>query len=134
MNGVAAVRSVFVANAALIALVPAARIVAGVLPQGTALDAISITSVSSVDRNIPNPGAYRHVMERVQVTVMASTYPRLKAILKAARVAAADLMPPITGLLSVTIHTDSTGPDFMNDEASIYLQSQDFKVTYSEAR
>jgi hypothetical protein len=134
MNGVAAVRSALVANAALIALVPAARIGSGVLPQGTALPAISITSVSSVDRNIPNPSTYRHVMERVQVTVMAATYPSQKTILKAVRKAAADTMPTVTGLVSVTIHTDSAGPDFMYDEASIYLGSQDFKVTYSEAR
>ena len=134
MNGVAAIRSVLVANATLTALVPATRISSGVLPQGTALPAISITSVSSVDRNIPNPGSYRHVMERVQVTVLASTYPTQKSIMLAVKKAAADKMPTVTGISNVTVHTDSQGPDFMNDEASIYLGSQDFRVTFNETR
>jgi hypothetical protein len=35
--------------------VPVERIEAGVLPLGTALDAISITSISRIDRNIIAP-------------------------------------------------------------------------------
>ena len=71
MNGVIAVRSLLVADARVTALAPVARIVAGMLPQGTDLPAISLMSVSSVDRNVPAPGAKRRVTERVQVTVLA---------------------------------------------------------------
>lgn len=134
MNGVAAVRQLLVAHAPLIALVPAARIQAGVLPINTSLPAISITSVSSTDRNIPNPGTYRHVVERVQVTVMAATYLSQKAVLAAVRKAAADKFPIVSGIIRVTVHTESGGPDFMDAEASIHMGSQDFRVTYSEAR
>lgn len=133
-DGVAAVRSVLVADAPLIALVPAARIQAGVLPQTIALPALSITSISKVDRNIPNPGTYRFVTERVQVTVLAANYPSQKQIMAAVRKAAADKFPTVSGIIRVTIHTDSAGPDFMNEDASIYQGSQDFRVTYSELR
>lgn len=134
MDGVAAMRQVLAGNAALTALVPTTRIQAGDMPLGTALPAISVVRVSSTDRNLPNPGTYRHVTERVQVNVMASTYPSQKAVLRAVRTAAADQFPTVSGLIRVTIHTDGAGPDFRNEQASIFLGSQDFIVTYSEAR
>ncbi len=134
MNGVIAVRSVLVADTGVTALVPIARIAAGMLPQGTDLPAISLMSVSSVDRNVPAPGAKRRVTERVQVTVLARAYPEVKAILAAVRNAAADQMPAIDGLTDVTVHTDSAGPDFLDEETGIHMQTQDFRVSFNEAR
>ena len=134
MNGVIAVRSLLVADIGLTALVPLSRIAAGMLPQGIDLPAISLMSVSSVDRNVPAPGPNRRVTERVQVTVLARTYPETKAILAAARKAAADQMPVIDGLTDVTIHTDSAGPDFLDEETGIHMQTQDFRVSFNEAR
>ncbi len=134
MNGIKALRQVLIADAALTALVPATRIAAGVLPLDTALPAISVSSIGSNDRNLPSPGTYRHVSERVQVTVMAATYPSQKAILKAVRHAAADQFPTVSDINAVTIHTETAGPDFMDEAASIYLGSQDFRVTFSETR
>ena len=89
MNGVIAVRSLLVADTGVTSLVPVVRIAAGMLPQGTDLPAISLMSVSSVDRNVPAPGAKRRVTERVQVTVLARTYPEVKAIIAAVRQAVA---------------------------------------------
>ena len=134
MNGVIAVRSLLVADTGVTALVPIARIAAGMLPQGTDLPAISLMSVSSVDRNVPAPGAKRRVTERVQVTVLARAYPEVKAILAAVRQAAADQMPTIDGLTDVTVHTDSAGPDFLDEETGIHMQTQDFRVSFNEAR
>lgn len=133
-SGTTIVRQLLANDGPLTALVPAARIMAGVLPQGTALPAVSITCVSKVDRNLPNPGVYRHVRERVQATVLASTFESQEAVIAAVRKAAADKFPSVSGLVNVTVHTDSAGPDFMNEEASIYIGTQDFTVTYSEAR
>lgn len=134
MNGIAAIRQLLAANQALTAIVPAARIAAGVLPQGTALPAISITLVSSVDRNIPAPVSKRRVTDRVQVTVLASTYPMQRQILAAVRKAAADTMPTVNGISEVVVHTESAGPDFMDEKATIYMGSQDFRVSYNEVR
>ena len=134
MNGVIAVRSLLVADTGLTALVSEARIAAGSLLQGTVLPVISLMSVSSVDRNIPTPAAKRRVTERVQVTVLARTYPETKSILTAIRTAAADKMPQIDGLTDVTVHTDSAGPDFLDEETGIHMQTQDFRVSFNEAR
>ncbi len=134
MNGVIVVRSLLVADTGLMALVPEARIAAGSLPQGTVLPAISLMSVSSVDRNIPAPGTKRRVTERVQITVLARTYPETKTILAAIRAAAADKMPEIDGLSDVTVHTDSAGPDFLDEETGIHMQTQDLRVSFNEAR
>ena len=134
MNGVIAVRSLLVADTRVTALVPVARIAAGMLPQGTDLPAISLMSVSSVDRNVPAPGSKRRVTERVQVTVLARTYPEIKAMLAAIRKAAADQMPTIDGLFDVTVHTDSAGPDFLDEETGIHMQTQDLRVSFNEAR
>lgn len=134
MNGTAAVRQLLVAYAPLTALVPATRIVTGANAQGTTLPAIAITEVSGVDRNIPNPGANRHVRERVQITVMAANYPAVVAILKQARRAAADQMPTVAGISNVVVHTDGQGPYFTDEAAAIHMKTQDFRVTYNEAR
>ena len=134
MNGVIAVRSLLVGDAGLTALVPPERIAAGTLPQGTTLPAIALMSISSVDRNVPSPGPKRRVTERVQVTVLARTYPEAKAIIAAVRAAAADRMPAIDGLSDVTVHTDSAGPDFLDEETGIHMQTQDFRVSFNEAR
>lgn len=134
MNGVIAVRALLVADLRVTGLVPEARIAAGSLPQGTVMPAISLMSVSSTDRNVPAPGAKRRVTERVQVTVLARSYPETKSIIAAVRAAAADQMPVIDGLTDVTVHTDSAGPDFLDEETGIHMQTQDFRVSFNEAR
>ena len=128
------VRSLLAGETRVTALVPEARIAAGMLPQGTNLPAISLMSVSSVDRNISAPGPKRRVTERVQVTVLAATYRQVKAILAAVRKAAVDQMPTIDGLFDVTVHTDTAGPDFLDEETGIHMQSQDLRVSFNEAR
>lgn len=135
MDGVAAVRSALVADDDLLVLTPATRIIAGPLPVSALLPSVSLQSISKVDRNIPAPGSQRHVRERVQVTVAARNYVEQKAILRAVRHAATDnLAAAVDGLDSVTIHTESAGPDFMLEEASIYMVTQDFIVQYNELR
>lgn len=134
-SGIDAVRAALVADSTLTGLVPATRIGAGDLPQGTQLPALSLTSLSKVDRNIPNPGTYRHVIERVQVMIHARDYPQQKAIEVAVRGAAADqLNVSVSGLVNVTIHTAGAGPDMRSEEAAVHLGTQDFRVTYSELR
>ena len=135
MDGVAAVRFVLVADTALVALVPTDRIVAGPLPLGMGVPAISLHRVSGSDLNLARPAAKRFVTEHVQVTVLAADYPSQKAILRAVRHAAADqLYPAVPGISGVTIHTEGAGPDFMNAAATLWQGSQDFAVKFSETR
>lgn len=134
MDGVAVLVQLAVANAGVLALVDEDNIAAGVLPQGITLPAVSITLVSGVPRNILAPGATRHVTDRVQATVMAKDYPTQKAVQEAVEKAAADTMPAVDGITNVVVHLDAQGPDFMNEEASIYLGTRDFRVSYTETR
>jgi hypothetical protein len=134
MDGVAIIRELLVADRDMLALVPEDQIVGGVLPAETPLDALAINRVSSIDRNILTPGATRHVTERIQVTGFAADYPRLRAIIRAAKTACADFIGSAAGALNVTVHTDSAGPDFMDEQASTHMGSQDFIVGFTEAR
>ena len=134
MNGVVVVRSLLITHAPLTTIVSADRVIAGVIPQGAVLPAISLMSISSIDRNILQPGAHRHVAERVQVTVLAATYSEAKTLMKTVRAAAADQSPSVAGLIAITVHTDSAGPDFTDSMTGLHLQTQDFRVSYLEAR
>jgi len=134
MDGVAIVYSLLAGDAGIAGLSPVPTIASGVLPAGTPLDAIAITRISGVDLNVIAPGATRHVTERVQVTALAATYPRQKAILRAVKHALADFIGSAAGLTNVTIQTDHAGPDFMDEEASIRAGTQDFIVGYLEPR
>lgn len=131
-DGVVIIRALAVADAALVALVPSARIAGGVMPQGTGLPYVSLQSVSSVDRNILKAGVKRRVTERVQATVVAATYPAMKAVLQAVKVACADKFPTVAGATEIVVHSDGAGPDFMDDAASLYIGSRDFRVSYNE--
>jgi hypothetical protein len=61
---------------------PAARIIAGRLPEATDLPAVSITSVSTLRGPDVAQGASRQRLARVQVTVVANSYPQQKDILR----------------------------------------------------
>lgn len=132
MSGVAVIGALLNASAPLLAIVPTARIKAGQLAEGTALPAIAVTVISGADRNVLSPPAVRRVRERVQVTVLATSYREKEAVLKLIRAACADKQGTFGDAANAVVLTDGTGPDFMNDEASIWMRSQDFMVTYNE--
>ena len=131
-DGVEIIRALLVGSGGLVNLVPATRIMAGALPQGTTLPAISITGISGTDRNILKAGSRRMVRERVQATILAGTYPSAAAVLRQVRLACLDRFPDNDEVINVTVHAEGRGPDIMNEEASITMKTQDFIVTYSE--
>ena len=132
MSAILAVSSLLENDAALIAVVPAARQFAGLIPQGTALPALAITSVSTVRwQGITGDN---FCAERVQVTAMAATYPQQKQVLALVR-AALPRRPGTVNTVQVdSILKDTTGPDFRNDgvDPPIFMGEQDFLVRYSE--
>ena len=38
------------------------------------------------------------------------------------------------GSIEVTVHTDYAGPDFLDEETGIHMQTHDFRVSFNEAR
>jgi len=131
MNGTAAVLALLTNNDALTALLPAGRIMAGVLPQGTALPAIAVTPVSSTDLQFVPADAERFTTERVQVTVMAATFPSLQEVLAAARASGDAKAPIVAGISNVVVRSDGQGPWFMSEDAAIHIGTQDFRVSFS---
>lgn len=135
MSGIAALRSVLVDDAALIALVPATKIVSGPAPLDTAPPFISLSSVSVVDMNIPTPGATQFVTERVRAAVVAADDPELRQVFAAMkRAGGGQLYPIVTGISGVTIFTAGAGPDIVNEQAHLYQKNMDFMIRYTETR
>lgn len=131
MSGVAVIRHLCANNASLIASVPASRITAGVLPLGTDLPAISVLKVSSVQRKTVSMAASSYYWtERVQVTVMAKTYPAVNSIMALVRAACPVSHGTVNGFNVQSVLIDSEGPDFYDPDAVIYSQSLDFLVSY----
>lgn len=142
MSGVAVVWSLLANNAALIQEIPAARIKAGVLPLKTALPAIGVMSVSSIRRNTTGMNeAQTLVTERVQATVMVkrsaqggADYPALTRILRLARQACPQTTGTVNGVTVCSVLPDIEGPDLEAEDLGVMTRSQDWIVSWKEAR
>lgn len=132
MSDVKVVRYLLANNAALIEVVPAAKIQAGATPQGTVLPAIAISHVSTVRRKTVQRAATEYCTARVQVTVQAKSYPQKKAILALVRAALPPTRGTISGVDVDNVLHDIDGPDFFDGETGIYMGSSDFTVTFHE--
>lgn len=135
MSGVAVVRYALANDSPLLAQVPAARIIGGVLPVGVVLPAISIVSVDGIPRTtVAMTETKRLVTERVQITVMAKDYPKKKTILALVRTALSSVarMMTVNGVQCDSVVLDSVGPDLDDAETSIFTQSRDCIVKWHE--
>lgn len=128
----AVVRALLVADVALGAVVPPARIVAGLLPQGVALPALAIEEISSVPQPTIDAQAYALMRTRVQVTVSAANYPQQKAVATLARAACEYHRGVIAGQTVASIVLESTGPDLRDGDAQIFQQPLDFIVIHQQ--
>jgi len=135
MSGVAIVRAMLAAHAPLLALSPGIVVYAGVVPQGKALPAISVTSVSETEQITTARGlATKMTRERVQVTVLVKdNYPLLKNLLKAASLGAGVHTGVVLGYRVRSVLTWGVGPEIPPGDDKIYEQSRDFMVTFIEA-
>lgn len=132
MSGVAVIRFLLATSAPILAYpVPATRIYAGVIPLGTALPAIGITEVSGVERltvSMLDPRRLR--TERVQVTVLAGTYPAQKTLLALALAACGNRAATVNGVSVDSILPEGEGPDLSDEASGIREQSLDFIVRW----
>jgi len=135
MSGVAIIRALLIADTEVTDLVPATRIIAGVVPQGTPLPNISVSSVSGRELDtVARLSPRVTVRERVQVTVHAASYVQQKAIIRAGRLGPGTHRGVATGFDVKAIQPDVVGPDLNGGEDDgIYEQSRDFMVTFAEA-
>lgn len=133
MSGVAVIQYLLSHSAPLIAVVPAVKIKGGVLPLNTVLPGISVQEVDSFPRLPVNmTGTARFITERVQVTVLAKTYPSKKGIMELVRKALPLSRDTINGIMCDSVLPESVGPDIDDPETQIYTQSRDYIVRWSE--
>ena len=131
MNGIDVVAELASADAALTAVVSSAHMLAGSIPLNATLPAISLAVISASHNAVVTPGETRRMTERVQATIAASSYEQKDQVLELLRHACADKIGAFAGLAQVTVHMDGTGPDFENEDASIFFQTQDFRVAFN---
>lgn len=133
MSGVAILRELLATNAHVVSITSAARVVAGILPQGANLPALSVHEVGdneepTIARNMPN----KMIRERVQVTALARDYTVMKRLLKAADLGAGVKTGFVKGFKVCSILPQGTGPEIPPGDSGIYEQSRDFVVTFLE--
>ena len=134
MSAVKVMKALLLAHAPLVALVAAENVMAGTIPQGAVLPAIGIKEIGSSELATVSLGqAAVLVTARVQVTVLAKSYPAVKALLQAAKLGPGAHTGMVAGVRVRSVIRDAVGPDLSDDDAGIYEQSRDFKVTFVEA-
>ena len=133
MSAVAVLRETLAADSALLAVVPATRIISGVIPKGTTLPCVAVTEVVTTEiATIDAQAIAGLVYGRAQVTILAPQYTVQKQILSLVRLACNYKRGTIAGFEVVSIRRLSNGPDFGVPEAGIHGQTLDFGVTYYE--
>jgi len=126
------IRALLVGTAAVVAKVPADRIIAGTLKEDVELPALVIAEVSSVPYgSIDGNAEYSVVTSRVQVTIVAKAYPEAKGLVDLVRRSCNFQRGLIASVDVISVVRDTIGPD-MSDDAGNNFQSIDFKVTYHE--
>lgn len=130
MDGVAVMRALLIGEESLIAFIPATNIRAGTVPADL-FPAIGIREVSRNETDtVSRDQANVMVEARIQITVYTEDYISLKQILLAARLSPGVHTGVIAGATVRSVLRESVGPDLSDDEAGIFEQSRDFKVTY----
>lgn len=128
MSGTAIIRHLLAANTPLVAVIPAARIFAGAIPLNTPLPAIAVTQISGVQRNILGMNATKYqVTDRVQVTVLGTSYALQKSYMTLIRTALPNQRGTINSFAVDSIIQDVEGPDILGE----FQQSQDFMVKFA---
>lgn len=143
MSGVAVIRYLLANAAAVTAVVPATRIMAGDLPLNTAMPAIGVTQISSVPRNTVkmNEAKVQHT-DRVQVSVLVKGpqgtpaglgYPGVRTLLQLVLAACPHTRGAVNGIDVDSILPDIEGPDLSDDERALNSASRDFIVRWNSA-
>lgn len=109
-----------------------ARIINGEIPQGTALPAVALEHVSTVERSTAGMTESAVLATtRIQVAVLSKSYPGKKALLSAVRAACKNKRGVIAGVTVHSILSDTVGPDIDDSSTMVFTQTIDFRVSYT---
>ena len=131
MSGVAICRYLLANDAPVLAAVVKKNIMAGIIPLKTELPAIGIEQISDFDfLTVKMSSSVTLRAERVQVTILAKTYPTQKSILALVRAALKNAHGAISTFTVDSILPEGAGSDLYDAEARNYAQQIDFIVRY----
>lgn len=133
MSGTAVIRYLLANAVAVTAVVPAARIRAGELPINTELPGIAVTSISGQPLNFIRNPSRQTITERVQVNVLAHSYPTVKQVLALVLAACPSQRGTVNGVAVIDIVPDFVGPDLYAESINMHSQSRDFFVRWTTA-
>lgn len=132
MSGVLIVGELLRGHAPLVAIVAELQIKAGSLPENCPLPALLVRTVSVIDQQMLKREAVVRSVERVSVTVRASSYREQRAIINLVRKAAAGFIGDKADCSRVSVTTAGTGPD-VSGPGGTFEQAQDFRVSFDAA-
>ena len=130
MSAESAVTALLLAAAPVTALVDT-RVYPGMLPEGIALPALVVEHISSVRLGRLDASAATHpVRTRMQINLLAKTYPQLKALRDAVTAALQYQRGSLGGSSVISVLPDSEGPDTHDPAMGVFHQPIDFMVTH----
>jgi hypothetical protein len=132
MSDAVIIRALLIADAAVAATVPPAKVYFAEIPQGTELPAIAVASISTTEpqSRLQDVGDKVFKVSRVQVTVAAKSYLEQGRIIALVGAAIRGGRRHVAGILVANIERAGTGPDDGDSDAKIFQQTRDFRVSY----
>jgi len=117
-------------NAALKLIVPTARMFAGVVPIGATYPALCYNLVSSSDITAIGLTTIKS-RSRIQVTVVAKSYPDVKALADKVRIACNLKQGTFNGVVTDSVIMDNIGADYRDDETGVFYSTVDFNIVHN---
>lgn len=117
-------------NTALIAVVPKTRIYAGLVPIDATYPALCYNLVSSFDNNAIGLTTIKS-RSRVQVTVVAKSYPDVKRIAKLVKTACNLKQGVFNNVVTDSVIMDNIGADYRDDETGVFYSTVDFNIVHN---
>lgn len=134
MSGVAIIRTLLANHAPLTAIIPAAKIINGQVPQNTVMPAISVRSISASEQETSARNlTIKMIRERIQVTVYSKNFVQMELALKACALGRGFHTGTVATFQVRSVMPDYVGPYIGPDGDEIHEQSRDFMVTFIEA-
>ena len=122
------------AAATAVTAVVSDRIYPGELPQGTAMPALGVSHISTIERPTINAGsAYTMVQTRIEVTVLSKDYVTLKNLVRLVRAACNYQRGVFATYTVISVMQELIGPDMRDSDLTVFSQTIDFNVTWQQA-
>lgn len=116
-------------NAPLKLVIPTTRMYAGVVPIGAVYPALCYNLVSSGDATAIGLTTIKS-RSRIQITVVAKSYPEVKSLVDKIRVACNLKRGTFNGVVTDSVIMDNIGADYRDDETGVFYSTVDFNIVH----